>query len=88
MYSAAQTATIRVFARSIEVGVNQGLIAGLSDGEIITARILVAPNQINCLNDRGRIASDISAASGVEIQLMGANPVPNCSSENDKVVQV
>ncbi|KAL3527565.1 hypothetical protein ACH5RR_012221 [Cinchona calisaya] len=87
--SAAQIATVRVFARSVEVGVKQGFMAGLGEGKTISARILVAPNQINCLIDDGRrVASDVSAAFGVEIQLMGADPVPNCSSENDKVVQI
>lgn len=89
MYSSAQVATLRVFARSVEVGIDQGFVAGLGDDQTVTARILVTPNQMNCLIDNGgRIASDITAASGVAIQLMGPNPVPNSGAENDEILQV
>ncbi|XP_027076125.1 KH domain-containing protein HEN4 isoform X1 [Coffea arabica] len=89
LYSSAQLAIARVFARSVEVGVDQGFIAGWGEGQTVTAKILVAPDQMNCLIDsEGRIASDISATSGVEIQLLGTNCVPNSGAENDEVVQV
>ena len=89
MYSSAQLAIARVFARSVEVGVDQGFIAGWGEGQTVTAKILVAPDQMNCLIDsEGSIASDISATSGVEIQLLGTNCVPNSGAENDEVVQV
>lgn len=89
LYSSAQIATVRVFARSIEVSISHGLMPGLSEKETVTARILVAPNEIDCLVDAGgKVASDISASSDVEIQLLGANPFPDCPSDNDKVVQI
>lgn len=61
----------------------------MGKGENVTARILVARNQMGCLADEsGKVASDISTASGVEIQLLGAGLIPNCTVEDDKVVQV
>ncbi|KAL2531284.1 RNA-binding KH domain-containing protein [Abeliophyllum distichum] len=89
LYSPAQIAIIRVFTRSVEVALDRGLIRGVGKGVNVTARILVARNQIGCLIDEGRrVASDISTASNVEIQLLGADLIPNCTVEDDKVVQI
>ncbi|CAI9780897.1 unnamed protein product [Fraxinus pennsylvanica] len=89
LYSPAQIAIIRVFTRSVEVALDHGLIPGMAKGENVTARILVERNQLGCLVDEGgRVASDISTASGVEIQLLGAGLIPNCTAEDDRVVQI
>lgn len=90
LYSSAQIATVRVFERCMEVGVDQGLIPGLGMGEIITAKILVASDELNCLVDEeGNVASGIIVStSGVEIQLLRMDLPPNCATENDRVVEV
>ncbi|CAA2980035.1 KH domain-containing At4g18375 [Olea europaea subsp. europaea] len=89
LHSPAQIAIIRVFTRSVQVALDYGLTPGMGKGENVTARILVARNQMGCLADEsGRVASDISTASGVEIQLLGAGLIPNCTVEDDKVVQI
>lgn len=86
LYSPAQIAVVRVFARCIEVGLDQGVIC---NGESVSARILVASSHVSCMLDEdGRVASDISIASGAEIQLMGAEVHPNCAGLDDNVVQV
>lgn len=86
LYSPAQIAIVRVFSRCIEVGLDQGMI---SNGESVTARVLVASGQVSCmLDDNGRFASDISIASGAEIQLMGADSLPKFAGVDDNVVQV
>ncbi|KAA8530735.1 hypothetical protein F0562_005331 [Nyssa sinensis] len=86
--SPAQLAVVHVFARCVEVGIERGHVSGMSKGEMVTARLLVSSNQIDCLIDGAKVASDISTVSGVEIQILGVDLVPNCSSENDKVVQI
>lgn len=89
LYSPAQIAIVRVFSRCIEVGLGQGVISSLGNGESVSARVLVASSQISCmLDDNGRVASDISIASGAEIQLLGADNLPNCAGVDDNVVQV
>ncbi|KAI3451262.1 hypothetical protein Pfo_007927 [Paulownia fortunei] len=89
LYSPAQIAIVRVFARCIEVGLDQGVISSLDNGESVSARILVASSQVGCLLDEGgRVAADISTASGAEIQLMGADLLPSCAEVDDNVVQI
>lgn len=89
LYSPAQNAVIHVFTRSVQVALVHGLIPGIGKGENVNARILVERNQTGCLVDEGgRVASDISTACGVEIQILGSGLIPNCTIEDDKVVQV
>ncbi|KAG8383624.1 hypothetical protein BUALT_Bualt04G0033400 [Buddleja alternifolia] len=89
LYSPAQIAAIRVFARSIEVGIDQGVVSSLGNGKSATARILVGSNQVGCLQDEGgRVASDISIASAVDIQLMGVDLLPKCAGADDDVIQI
>lgn len=88
LYSPAQIAIVRVFARCIEVALDQGVVSSLGHGESVSARILVASSQLSCILDGdGRLASDISLAAGAEIQLMGAD-LPDCSGVGDNVVQI
>ncbi|CAA2980036.1 KH domain-containing At4g18375 [Olea europaea subsp. europaea] len=89
LYSPAQNAVIHVFTRSVQVALVHGLIPGIGKGENVNARILVERNQTGCLVDEGgRVASDISTACGVEIQILGSGLIPNCTIEDDKVVQI
>ncbi|KAL0449502.1 UNVERIFIED_CONTAM: KH domain-containing protein HEN4 [Sesamum latifolium] len=89
LYSPAQIAAIRVFSRCIEVGLDKGVLSSLDNKENVVARILVASDQAGCLLDEGgRIASDISITSGVNIQLMRADLLPNCAGADDNVVQI
>ncbi|XP_059624116.1 KH domain-containing protein HEN4-like isoform X2 [Cornus florida] len=85
-YFPAQIATIRVFARIMEVSSELGLVSGLSEGEHVSARLLIASNQVRCLIDEGRVASDISTVSGVQIQIVEGDLVPNCAAEYDQVI--
>nr|GMC69794.1 KH domain-containing protein HEN4-like [Ipomoea batatas] len=90
LYSSAQIGIVRVFERCMEVGVDQGLIPGLGMGEIVTAKILVASDELNCLVDEeGNAGSGILVStSGVEIQLLQMDLHPSCATENDRVVQM
>ncbi|XP_019185695.1 PREDICTED: KH domain-containing protein HEN4 isoform X2 [Ipomoea nil] len=90
LYSSAQIATVRVFERCMEVGVDQGLIPGLGMGETVTAKILVALDELNCLVDEeGNTGSGILVStSGVEIQLLQMDLHPSCATENDRVVEI
>ncbi|KAK4417009.1 KH domain-containing protein HEN4 [Sesamum alatum] len=89
LYSPAQIAAVRVFSRCMEVGLDKGVLSSLGNKENVVARILVASDQAGCLLDEGgRIASDISVTSGVDIQLMGADLLPNCAGADDNVVQI
>ncbi|XAR73505.1 hypothetical protein NMG60_11007492 [Bertholletia excelsa] len=88
VYSPAQIAIVRVFARSIEVGIDHGHIS-LNDGETVTARLLVDSNQVECLTkDGGRAVSDISASMGVDINILGGDNVPCCADDGDKVIEI
>ncbi|KAH6822511.1 hypothetical protein C2S53_008988 [Perilla frutescens var. hirtella] len=85
--SPAQNAIVRVFARCIEVSLDQGVVLSLGHGDSVTARILVVSSQLSCMLDGdGRLASDICLASGAEIQLMGAD-FPD-AGVSDNVVQI
>ncbi|XP_011099964.1 KH domain-containing protein HEN4 isoform X1 [Sesamum indicum] len=89
LYSPAQIAAVRVFSRCIEVGLDKGVLSSLGNKENVVARILVASDQAGCLLDEGgRIASDISITSGVDIQLMRADLLPNRAGADDNVVQI
>ncbi|KAG9138481.1 hypothetical protein Leryth_012769 [Lithospermum erythrorhizon] len=80
--SPAQVAVIRVFTRSVEV-------KDMDKTSSVEARLLVGPAEINCLvDDAGRISADITPASGVEIQLLGADFAPSCANDDDIVVQL
>lgn len=88
LYSPAQIAIVRVFARCMEVAVDQGVILSLGRGERVSARILVASSQLSCVRDEdGKLASDISLASGADIQLTGSG-LPDCAGVDDNLVQV
>ncbi|XP_052196487.1 KH domain-containing protein HEN4-like isoform X4 [Diospyros lotus] len=89
LYSSAQSGVVRVFARSVEVSAERGLIAGLSNREAVTARLLVPSDQVSFLLDEGgRVAPDISGRSGLDIQILEGNLIPTCAGENDKVIQI
>lgn len=90
LFSPAQIAVIRVFARSIEVSDKRGPVSGLDKGKTITARLLVASNEVSCLVDsEGKISSDISTVTGVQMQLLGGTLIGTCSTEkDDNVLQV
>ncbi|KAL0350195.1 UNVERIFIED_CONTAM: KH domain-containing protein HEN4 [Sesamum radiatum] len=73
----------------IEVSLDKGVLSSLGNKENVVAKILVASDQAGCLLDEGgRIASDISITSGVDIQLTRADLLPNCAGADDNVVQI
>lgn len=89
LYSPAQIATIRVFARCMEVYLDHRSKSSLGSQESVSARILVASSQVGCLlEEGGRVASDLSIASGAELQLMGTHLLPKCAEVDDNLVQV
>ncbi|KAK9279289.1 hypothetical protein L1049_012968 [Liquidambar formosana] len=89
LYSPAQNAALRVFARSVEVGIEKGLITDSSKGHIVTARLLIAPNQADCFTGEGAcVVSEIVEATGADIQFFRGDELPDCALENDEVVQI
>ncbi|OUZ99752.1 K Homology domain [Macleaya cordata] len=88
-YSPAQNAVVRVFTRSVEVGVEKGLESGSNKGAPVAARLLVSSNQIGCLMGKGgTIISEMRKATGAGIRIIGGDQVPKCASENEEVVQI
>ncbi|KAG6399890.1 hypothetical protein SASPL_141375 [Salvia splendens] len=88
LYSPAQIAIVRVFSRCVEVALDQGAIMSFGRGESVSARILVSSSQLSSILDGdGKLATDISLASGAEIQLMGTD-LPDFAGVGDNVVQI
>ncbi|KAG6397536.1 hypothetical protein SASPL_143705 [Salvia splendens] len=66
----------------------KGVIVSFGHGESVSARILVSSSQLSSILDGdGKLATDISLASGAEIQLMGAD-LPDFAGVGDNVVQI
>ncbi|KAF6160634.1 hypothetical protein GIB67_019574 [Kingdonia uniflora] len=88
-YSTAQNAVLRVFQRSLEVGIEKGLDSGSKKGTTVSARLLISPNQVGCIMGKGgSVISEIRTVTGVSIQVISGDKVPKCASENDQVVQI
>ncbi|KAL5988441.1 hypothetical protein ACLOJK_036205 [Asimina triloba] len=88
-FSPAQNAVIRVFARSIEAGMEKGFDSGSRKGTHISGRLLVPSNQIGCLMGKGgTIIAEMRKATGAGIWIIAGDQVPKCASENDEVVQI
>ncbi|KAL7104277.1 hypothetical protein ACP275_08G234200 [Erythranthe tilingii] len=89
LFSPAQIAAVRVFARCMEVSVDLRLISGLGKHESVSARILVGSSQVGCVMDEGgRVSPDISIATGAEIILVGPDCLRKCAQIGDNVVQI
>ncbi|KAM7515805.1 hypothetical protein LguiA_005388 [Lonicera macranthoides] len=89
LYSPAQIATIRVFDRSIDIGVEMGVVLGTGKGDTVSARLLVTLKEVACLvDDGGKVASDISSVSVVKMQLLAGDHALHCSAEFDKVLKI
>eukprot|EP00262_Sarcandra_glabra_P007535 TRINITY_DN20408_c0_g1_i1.p1 TRINITY_DN20408_c0_g1~~TRINITY_DN20408_c0_g1_i1.p1 ORF type:complete len:661 (+),score=100.99 TRINITY_DN20408_c0_g1_i1:135-2117(+) len=88
-YSPAQNAVLRVYNRSIEVGMEKGLESGLDKGAPVSVRLLVSSSQIGCLMGKGgKIILEMRKQSGAGIRILGGDQLPKCASENDEVVQI
>ncbi|XP_010277539.1 PREDICTED: KH domain-containing protein HEN4-like isoform X2 [Nelumbo nucifera] len=88
-YSPAQNAALRVFTRSIEVGIENGLESVSSKGTPVIARLLISSNQVGCLMGKGgTIISEMRRITGAGIRILGGEQVPKCAPENDEVVQI
>ncbi|KAL3621001.1 hypothetical protein CASFOL_035913 [Castilleja foliolosa] len=83
-YSSAQKATILVFNRSIEAGVED------SRAPFVSAHVLVPVNQVGCLLGKGgSIISEMRKATRTGMWLVGGHQVPKCcASENVEVLQI
>ncbi|KAL7143880.1 hypothetical protein ABFS83_08G221000 [Erythranthe nasuta] len=89
LFSPAQIAAVRVFARCMEVSVDLRLISGLGKDESVSTRLLVGSSQVGCLMDEGgRVSPDISIARGAEIIFVGPDCLPKCAQIGDNVVQI
>ncbi|CAN1302848.1 KH domain-containing protein HEN4 [Linum perenne] len=87
-YSAAQKATVLVFSRAIDAGIERGL-GGSLKGSPVTARIVVSSNNVGCLLGKGgTIVSEMRNVTGAGIRVLGRDQLPRCVQENDQVVQI
>ncbi|KAI3895839.1 hypothetical protein MKW98_025630 [Papaver atlanticum] len=88
-HTQAQNAVVRVFVRSVEVGVEKGLESGPKKGAPVSARLLIPTSQVGCLIGKGgTIITEIRMTTGAYIRILGGDQVPKCASENDEVVQI
>lgn len=73
----------------MEVALDCGLISGLCMGTVVTAKILVASDELKCLIDeKGQVVTDIGSTSGVRIKLSPRELLQDLVAENDEVIQV
>lgn len=80
--SPAQDAVLRVQGRIIRAIPD-------SKDKTVTAKLLVASNQIGCLLGKGgSIISEMRKSTGAHIRIMGKDQIPKCASEGEEVVQV
>lgn len=87
LFSSAQIAIIRVFARCVEVSSEMGSLSGVEMEKTITARLLVASNEVSCLLDaEGKISFDIRTATGVQMQLLVGTLDETCATDYDDYV--
>ncbi|CAN1302842.1 KH domain-containing protein HEN4 [Linum perenne] len=85
-YSAAQKATVLVFSRAIDAGIERGL-GGSLKGSPVTARIVVSSNNVGCLLGKGgTIVSEMRNVTGAGIRVLGRDQLPRCVQENDQVI--
>ncbi|KAK7307271.1 hypothetical protein VNO77_40181 [Canavalia gladiata] len=88
-YSPAQDAVILVFARIIEDHIGKGFLPASSMESPVTARLLVASSELNCLSgNEGQVISELKEVTGADIHILHGEPVPNGASDNDVVVQI
>ncbi|KAH6789927.1 hypothetical protein C2S51_004933 [Perilla frutescens var. frutescens] len=87
-YSPAQKATIVVFTRSMETGLVKGFGSDSKESPV-SARVLVASNQVGCLLGKGgAIISEMRKVTGTSLRIIGGDQVPKCASENEEVLQI
>lgn len=83
-YSHAQNALALVFARSIEIDAEKGLIPGLQNGALVKAKLLVPSQFANGLiGDREAIM-----ATGADVHIPLRDQILDCFSENEMVFEV
>uniref|UniRef100_A0A2P2KR28 Uncharacterized protein MANES_10G097500 n=1 Tax=Rhizophora mucronata TaxID=61149 RepID=A0A2P2KR28_RHIMU len=88
-YSAAQKATVLVFSRSVEAGIERGMDSISSKVSPVTARLVVPSNQVGCLLGQGGvIISAMRRLTGAGIRIIGVDQVPKYVQQNDQLVQV
>lgn len=87
--SIAQNAVMRILSRYVEVDKENEAGSSLVTERTITAQLIVDANQVSCLIDtNGMISSDISTATGVEMQLSWGSIVADDAAESDYILQV
>ncbi|KAL1193378.1 RNA-binding KH domain-containing protein RCF3 [Cardamine amara subsp. amara] len=83
-YSHAQNALALVFARSIEIDAEKGLIPGLHNGALVKAKLLVLSQFANGLiGDREAII-----ATGADVHIPVRDQILDCFSENEMVFEI
>ncbi|OMO72969.1 hypothetical protein COLO4_27374 [Corchorus olitorius] len=81
-HSPAQNAVILVFARSVEADIEKGL-PGVSKGDAVTVRLLVASDQVSCLNGKeGRVLAEIIEVTGADVRILDGDLESHYSPEN------
>lgn len=55
----------------------------------LSARVLLASNQVGCLLGKGgAIISEMRKVTCTSLRIIGGDQVPKCASENEEVLQV
>lgn len=86
-FSPAQRATVAVFTRSMETGLVKGFGPDSRESRV-SARVLVALNQVGCLLGKGgSIISEMRKVTSTSLWIIG-DQVPKCASENEEVFQI
>ncbi|OMO56302.1 hypothetical protein CCACVL1_26646 [Corchorus capsularis] len=81
-HSPAQNAVVLVFARSVEADIEKGL-PGVSKGDAVTVRLLVASDQVSCLNGKeGRVLAEIIEVTGADVRILDGDLESHYSPEN------
>ncbi|VVB08403.1 unnamed protein product [Arabis nemorensis] len=83
-YSHAQNALALVYARSVEIGVEKGLLSGLHNGTVVKAK-LVVPSQFanGLIGNREAII-----ATGADVHIPVGDQILDYTSENEVVIEI
>ncbi|KFK32800.1 hypothetical protein AALP_AA6G289800 [Arabis alpina] len=83
-YSQAQNALALVYARSVEIDVEKGLLSGLHNGAVVKAK-LVVPSQFanGLIGNREGIT-----ATGVDVHIPVGEQILDYTSENEVVIEI
>ncbi|XP_074371151.1 RNA-binding KH domain-containing protein RCF3-like isoform X2 [Apium graveolens] len=88
-FSFAQNAVMHILSRYVEVVEVDEPGSSLVTERNITVQLIVDSNQVSCLIDaKGIISSDISTATGVDMQLSWGSIVADDAAKSDYILQI